>query len=151
MEINHIHKLEGLGLFFKDFIYSFKRHIERGRDTSRGRSRLPTGKPMWDLVSGPSDHALKADAQPLSQRGRTAGCSAQNPLGQCPRAELDGMSSRAHRAPPCRKPRRRWRELPSGLARAASNSVRPKIPNQKPFCRRNTRPGGHWRWIHPQP
>ena len=33
------------------FIYSW----ERGRDTGRGRSRLPTRSPTWDLISGPRD------------------------------------------------------------------------------------------------
>ena len=36
-----------LSLSFKDFIYSFM------RDTERGRSRLPTGSPMWDSIPGP--------------------------------------------------------------------------------------------------
>ena len=34
------------------------RDPERGRDTSRGRRRLPAGSPMWDSIPGPQDHAL---------------------------------------------------------------------------------------------
>ena len=30
---------------FKDFIYLFMRDTERGRDTGRGRTRLPVGSP----------------------------------------------------------------------------------------------------------
>ena len=49
-------------LFFlkKDFIYLFihERHTERGRDTGRGRSRLPAGSPMRDLIPGSLDHDL---------------------------------------------------------------------------------------------
>ena len=33
-------------MIIKDFIYLFMRHRERGRDTGRGRSRLPAGNPM---------------------------------------------------------------------------------------------------------
>ena len=33
-------------LFFKDFVYLFMRDIEKGRDTDRGRSRLPAGNLM---------------------------------------------------------------------------------------------------------
>ena len=29
------------------------RDTERGRDTGRGRSSLPAGSPMWDLIPGP--------------------------------------------------------------------------------------------------
>ena len=32
------------------FIYSFMRNTEGDRDIGRGRSRPPTGSPMWDLV-----------------------------------------------------------------------------------------------------
>ena len=40
---------------FKDFIYLFMRDRERekGRDTGRERSRLPTRSPMWDLIPDP--------------------------------------------------------------------------------------------------
>ena len=34
------------------------RNTERVRDIGRGRSRLPTVSPMWDLIPGPRDHAL---------------------------------------------------------------------------------------------
>ena len=44
--------------FFKDFIYLFMRDTERGRDIGRGRSRLPAGSPMRDLIPGPRDHIL---------------------------------------------------------------------------------------------
>ena len=38
----------------KDFIYLFMRDIQREtRDTDRGRSRLHTGSPMWDLIPRP--------------------------------------------------------------------------------------------------
>ena len=43
---------------YEDCIYLFMKHRERGRDTSRGRSRLLTGSPMWDLIPGPWDHSL---------------------------------------------------------------------------------------------
>ena len=33
-------------------------HRERGRDTDRGRSRLPAGNLMWDSIPGPCDHDL---------------------------------------------------------------------------------------------
>ena len=42
--------------FFKIlFIYLFMRDTERGRDTGRGRSRLPVGSPRWDSIPGPWD------------------------------------------------------------------------------------------------
>ena len=50
--------------FIHSFIYSFihsfihERHTERGRDTDRGRSRLPTGSLMRDSIPGPWDHHL---------------------------------------------------------------------------------------------
>ena len=31
---------------------------ERGRDTGRGRSRLPAGNLMWDLIPGSQDNDL---------------------------------------------------------------------------------------------
>ena len=34
------------------------RHLERGKDTGRGRSKLPAGSPRWDLIPGPQDHTL---------------------------------------------------------------------------------------------
>ena len=38
-------------LFFLKIIYFFIH--ERGRDTGRGRSRLPTKSPMWDSILDP--------------------------------------------------------------------------------------------------
>ena len=35
-----------------------QRERERGRDTSRGRSRLQAGRPTWDSIPGLQDHAL---------------------------------------------------------------------------------------------
>ena len=35
-----------------------QRERERGRDTSRGRSRLHAGSPMQDLIPGLQNHAL---------------------------------------------------------------------------------------------
>ena len=43
---------------FKDFIYLFMRDTERDRDLGRGRSRIPAGSPVWDLIPGPQDHHL---------------------------------------------------------------------------------------------
>ena len=43
-------------------------HTERGRDTGRGRSGLHAGSSMQDLIPGPQDHELEADAQLLSHR-----------------------------------------------------------------------------------
>ena len=34
------------------------RDTERGRDTGRGKSSLPTVSLMWDLIPGPWDHDL---------------------------------------------------------------------------------------------
>ena len=49
------------------------RDIQRGRDTGRGRSRIPAGSPMWDLIPGPrtlgSCPELKAGAESLSHAG----------------------------------------------------------------------------------
>ena len=48
------------------------RDTERGRDTGRGRSRLPVWSPMWDLIPRPqlgSRPEPKADAQLLSHPG----------------------------------------------------------------------------------
>ena len=51
------------------FIYSWETHIEKGRDTGRGRSRLPAKSQMRDSIPGPRNLKLKADAQPLSHPG----------------------------------------------------------------------------------
>ena len=40
-------------LFLIFYLFIHERHTERGRDTDRGRSRLPAGSPMWDLILGP--------------------------------------------------------------------------------------------------
>ena len=61
-------------LFKKTFcLFIHEGHRERGRDTGRGRSRLPTGSPMWDSIPGPqtprSGPEPKTDAQPLSHPG----------------------------------------------------------------------------------
>ncbi|XP_022277081.1 protein C1orf43 homolog isoform X2 [Canis lupus baileyi] len=39
--------------FFFKILFIHKRHRERGRDIGRGRSRLPAGSPMWDLILDP--------------------------------------------------------------------------------------------------
>ena len=47
--------------FSKDFfkiLFIHERHTERGRDIGRGRSRLPVGSPMPDLIPEPQDDAL---------------------------------------------------------------------------------------------
>ena len=43
--------------FFKD-LFILERHRDRGRDIGKGRSRLPVGNGMRDLIPGPQDHAL---------------------------------------------------------------------------------------------
>ena len=52
-EIN-IYKQIIFKIFLKGFIYLFRRDTERererGRDTRKGRSRLPAGSPSWDLI-----------------------------------------------------------------------------------------------------
>ena len=55
-------------IFKKYFIYLFMRDTERGRDTGRGRNRLPVGKPGTGLhprIPG-SQPEPKTDSQPLS-------------------------------------------------------------------------------------
>ena len=46
--------------FLKDFTHLFMRdtYRERSRDIGRGRSRLYSGSPMWDLIPGFQDHTL---------------------------------------------------------------------------------------------
>ena len=47
---------------------------ERGRDTGRGRIRLPVRSLMWDLIPGLwSGPEPKANAQPLSHPGALIG------------------------------------------------------------------------------
>ena len=56
----------------KKILFIHERHTERGRDSSRGWSRLPAGSPMRDLIPGPQDRDLnqrQTDAQPLSPPG----------------------------------------------------------------------------------
>ena len=63
-------------LFLKTFLkrfYLFMRETERGRSTGRGRSRLHTGSPTWDLIPGLQDHAL-------SQRQALNRCATQGSL-----------------------------------------------------------------------
>ena len=57
--------------FFKIlFIYSWKTHTERGRDTGRGRSRLHARSWMWDSILRPQITPRPGvGAQPLSQPG----------------------------------------------------------------------------------
>ena len=55
--ISILSSLVGKVDFFKDFIYLFMRDTEREADTGRGRSRLHAGRPMWDSILGPQDHA----------------------------------------------------------------------------------------------
>ena len=40
------------------YLFIHERHRERSRDPGRGRSRLPTGSPMWDSIPGPQNHDL---------------------------------------------------------------------------------------------
>ena len=42
-------------IFFKGFIFLFRRDTERDRDIGRGRSSLPVGSLIWDSISGPWD------------------------------------------------------------------------------------------------
>ena len=44
--------------FFLKILFIYERHRESGRHIDRGRSKLPEGSPMWDLIPGPSDHDL---------------------------------------------------------------------------------------------
>ena len=39
-------------ILFLKILFIHERYRERGRDISRGRSRLPTGSPMWDSIPG---------------------------------------------------------------------------------------------------
>ena len=50
-----------ISIFLKRFyLFIHERHTERerGRDLSRGRSRLHAGSPKWDLIRELQDHAL---------------------------------------------------------------------------------------------
>ena len=44
--------------FLGFYLYIHERHREGGRDTGRGKSRLPAVRLMQDSISGPWDHAL---------------------------------------------------------------------------------------------
>ena len=39
--------------FLKNILFTHERHRETGRDTGRGRIRLPAGSPTWDSIPGP--------------------------------------------------------------------------------------------------
>ena len=58
--------------FFKDFIYLFMRHTEKGRHRQREK-QAPYGEPgvEFDPRTPGSQPELKADAQPLSHPGAT--------------------------------------------------------------------------------
>ena len=45
-------------LFLRCYLFIHERQRERGRDTSRGRSRLLAGSLMWNLIPGFQDHTL---------------------------------------------------------------------------------------------
>ena len=49
---------ESILFFLRLYLFIHERHREGDRDTGRGRSRLPTGSPMWDLIPGPQDPDL---------------------------------------------------------------------------------------------
>ena len=51
-------RFDVLSFLFKIFFIIHEKHRERGRDTGRGRSRLPVGNLMWDSILGPWDYAL---------------------------------------------------------------------------------------------
>ena len=44
--------------FLRFYLFIHEKHRERGRDIGKGRSRLPAGNLMWDLIPGPWDHDL---------------------------------------------------------------------------------------------
>ena len=51
--------LENMFFFFLNFIlFMIVTERERGRDTGRGRNRLPAGSLTWDSIPGLQDHAL---------------------------------------------------------------------------------------------
>ena len=60
-----------VSFFLFKISFMHKRHTERGRDIDRGRSRLPMGSPMQDLIPGPRDHHLsqRQILNPLSHPG----------------------------------------------------------------------------------
>ena len=79
-----------LRFFNKDFIYLFMRdNRARGRDTGRGRSRLPAGSPMWGSMPGPRDHdlsqrhTLNCQANSLTERSEPGTAPQQAGWGAC--------------------------------------------------------------------
>ena len=60
MKVHNPSKEDNISLFilFYFILFIHKRQRERGRDTGRGRSRLPAGSPMQDSIPGPRDHDL---------------------------------------------------------------------------------------------
>ena len=46
------------------YLFIHERHTERGRDTGRGRSRLPAEILMQDLIPGLRDHDLSQRQMP---------------------------------------------------------------------------------------
>ena len=54
----------GLFYFLRFYLFFHERPRERGRDTGRGRSRLPVGCPMWDSIPGPQGHDLSLRQTP---------------------------------------------------------------------------------------
>ena len=53
-----MHLIRKFDFLKRFYLFIHERHTERGRDTGRGRSRLPVGSPMQDLIPGPWDHDL---------------------------------------------------------------------------------------------
>ena len=59
IRMSRLNCIVDVGLIFKIFyLFIHERHTERGRDISRGGSRLLAGSPMQDLIPGPRDHVL---------------------------------------------------------------------------------------------
>ena len=52
--------------FLRFYLFVHERHRERGRNTGRGRSRLPVGSLMWDSIPGLQDHTLSRKQIPLT-------------------------------------------------------------------------------------
>ena len=46
-----------LFFFFRNYLFIHERHIERDRDTGRGRSQLYEGSLTWDPILGLQDEA----------------------------------------------------------------------------------------------
>ena len=57
------------------YLFIHERRTERGRETGRGRSRLPLGSPMQDSIPGPWDHDLSR-RQKLNHRATQVSLSA---------------------------------------------------------------------------